>query len=84
MDLNPWLSSVYVLPDYRNIGIGSMLITSVINKSKELSFDKLYLFASASDTFDIDSYYARRKWIVLDDCTTDNDGNPAKIFYYSL
>ena len=60
-DLSPWLASVFVLPEYRKQGIGSMLVRAAEDLSKKLSVQKLYLF-----TPDQEQFYARLGWLVID------------------
>ena len=58
-DLTPWLGSLVVEPNYQNQGIGRKLIEVTKNKAKELSFQRLCLFA-----FDptVPKYYSRLGW----------------------
>ena len=58
-DLGPWIGDLVVEPKYQKQGIGKMLVDVTIEKAKELSFEKLYLFA-----FDptILEYYQRLGW----------------------
>lgn len=58
-DLTPWLGSLVVDPNYQNQGIGRKLIEVTKNKAKELSFQRLYLFA-----FDltVPKYYSHLGW----------------------
>lgn len=58
-DLSPWLGDLVVDPQYQNQGIGKMLINTAVEKTKELGFQKLYLF-----TFDprVPAYYQRLGW----------------------
>ncbi|MCL1865356.1 MAG: GNAT family N-acetyltransferase [Spirochaetes bacterium] len=82
-DLTPWLSALYVLPDYRNRGIGSELINAVLDLSREKGFKKIFLFLDNRDIIKLEKYYSTRGWIYLDD-GTDSDGNNTKIFFYEL
>ncbi len=43
-NLTPWLTSVYVLPDYRKRGIGSALCRRTILEARRLSLGRIYLF----------------------------------------
>ncbi len=58
-DLTPWLGSLVVNQNYQKRGIGKLLIDATVEKSKQLGFEKLYLFA-----FDptIPEYYQRLGW----------------------
>lgn len=59
-DIGPWLSDLVISPNFQKQGIGKMLVNVVVEKAKELSFEKLYLF-----TFDpkIVEYYQRLGWV---------------------
>ena len=81
MDLKPWLSSLYVLPEFRNLGIGTLLIKSVIDKSRELGYSRLYLFTAQSKEYQLDNFYIRKGWRFFDNAI-DNDGMETKIFIY--
>jgi GNAT superfamily N-acetyltransferase len=81
-DLNPWLSSLFVLPEYRCRGIGSLLINSVIEKAKTLDHKILYLFADKKKS-ELGRYYINRGWIFLDK-TIGNDNNIIEIYSYGL
>jgi GNAT superfamily N-acetyltransferase len=82
-DLTPWLSALYVLPDYRNRGIGSELIEAVLNSSREIGFKKIFLFLDQRDIIELERYYSARGWIYLDN-GADSDGNNTKIFFHEL
>jgi GNAT superfamily N-acetyltransferase len=55
--LTPWLSSVYVLDEYRGKGIASALSLRAVADAARLGFDRLYLFTPRSE-----SLYARIGW----------------------
>lgn len=57
LELSPWLTAVYVLPDQRGKGIGSKLVKSIELLSAHLDVEKLYLF-----TPDRESFYIRLGW----------------------
>lgn len=56
-ELTPWLASVFVAPAYRNQGIGSRLVTHVMQQVKAAGIARLYLF-----TPDRVSFYQRLGW----------------------
>ncbi len=58
-DLGPWIGDLVVDPQYQKQGIGKILLAAIIEKAKELNFEKLYLF-----TFDptIPKYYEYLGW----------------------
>ena len=45
-DLYPWLANVYLLPEYRGMGLGKRMILSAIRHAKEAGFLKLWLFTA--------------------------------------
>lgn len=79
-DLNPWLASLYVLPEFRKRGIAGELIRSVVDKTGGLGYGRLHLFVSYSEGVDIERFYTDRGWSYLEDAL-DNDGKETKIFY---
>ncbi len=81
-DLNPWLASLYVLPEYREHGIGRMLIDQAIEKAKLLRYPLLYLFTDQADKR-LEKYYTKSGWSFFEK-TKGNDENMINIFYYNL
>jgi GNAT superfamily N-acetyltransferase len=53
----PWLASVFVLPERRGRGIGSLLVERVAAEATSLGYPRLYLF-----TPDKMSFYQRLGW----------------------
>jgi len=41
-DLNPWLASLYVVPEFRRRGIAEALVGAVIEKARGLGYPELY------------------------------------------
>ncbi len=82
-DLNPWLASLYVLPEFRNLGIGSSLIEETIGKSKQLDFDNLFLFVSEDRRNALHNFYSKRDWRYTEN-STGNDNDMVSIYKYSL
>ncbi len=58
-DLEPWLPTLYVIPEYRGKGIGSLLEAKICSKAREMGFKKIYLYTS--DTAVI-PWYEKRSW----------------------
>jgi GNAT superfamily N-acetyltransferase len=56
-DFSPWLGGLYVDPEYRRRGIGSLLIEKVIQEAEELGFSELYLWTPSAE-----SLYAKHGW----------------------
>ena len=56
-NLAPWLAAVYVLPEARDRGIGSLLVQAVMDEAISLGWTRLYLF-----TPDKVSFYRRVGW----------------------
>jgi predicted N-acetyltransferase YhbS len=56
-----WLGSVYVLPEYRNQGVGTQIIQRSISEADRLGVTELYLYTNGSGTF-----YSRFGWQPLE------------------
>ncbi len=82
-DLNPWLASLYVVPEFRNRGIAESLVNAVIAGARDLGYAEIYLFLGPKEHMDLELYYSNRGWQYMEDAI-DNDDQPTKIFYYSL
>lgn len=82
-DLAPWLSALYVVPEYRNTGIGQLLITAVLQDCADNGVKRIFLFVDSRHMESLVKYYSKRGWEFLD-AETDSDGNPTKIFFYEI
>lgn len=80
-DLSPWLASVFVIPEYRNQGIGSALVHHVMQQAQQSSIDKLYLYTPDREAFyhklgwrriDTENYHGHEVSIMEADLTTWN------------
>jgi len=80
-ELSPWLSALYVSPDYRERGIGTELIRAVLNLCSYKGFPRVFLFIDSRFMKQLESYYKSRGWIFLDE-ETDSDGNRTKILFH--
>jgi predicted N-acetyltransferase YhbS len=56
-NLTPWLTSVYVLPDYRKRGIGGALCRRTMMEARRLRLGRIYLF-----TLDKMAFYKALGW----------------------
>ncbi len=59
-DLSPWLAALYVLPEFRNKGIGSRLVRTVVETAKQIGVTVLYLYT------DLPSFYTPLGWSVME------------------
>ncbi|MCC5910010.1 MAG: GNAT family N-acetyltransferase [Clostridiaceae bacterium] len=63
-DLYPWLASLYVEPDYRGQGIGTKLQNFLVEHSKELGYEEIFLYTELMD------YYEKTGWEYIGDSIT--------------
>lgn len=82
-DLSPWLSALYVTPEFRNRGIGDALINRILDESKIAGHKKLHLFIDNHDMGKLEKYYKKRGWQYLDS-SPGPGGNMAKVYTYAL
>ncbi|UVI33348.1 GNAT family N-acetyltransferase [Paenibacillus spongiae] len=59
-DLYPWLTSLYVVEDMRNRGIGRLLQKRAIDEGRRAGYKNLYLITNH------DGYYEKSGWIFKD------------------
>jgi GNAT superfamily N-acetyltransferase len=60
-ELSPWLAAVYVAPKYRRRGIGGSLVNAIVDRSRVMRVNTIYLM-----TFEREDFYLRLGWQVLD------------------
>ena len=82
-DINPWLASLYVVPVFRNRGIGHNLIRAIMGRAQQLGYKSLHLFLGQSGPLRLERYYCKRGWEVIYN-TEDNDGLSTKILRHAL
>jgi len=82
-ELSPWLSALYVSPEYRERGVGSELIRAVLNICSYKGFKRVFLFIDCRYMKELENFYKTRGWIFLDD-EIDSDGNSTKILFHEL
>ena len=59
--LTPWLSGVFVLPEYQRRGVGTALCLHVESCARKMGYTQLYLF-----TLDQQALYSRIGWRTMD------------------
>jgi GNAT superfamily N-acetyltransferase len=62
-DLTPWMTDVYVAPQFRRHGIASALVRSIVAEAANLGVDELYLYTTGSMR---EALYAGLGWSVID------------------
>ncbi|MBN1498302.1 MAG: GNAT family N-acetyltransferase [Spirochaetes bacterium] len=82
-DLNPWLSSLYVVPEARSRGTGHALVRTVLARARELGFASVNLFLGQANMEQLERYYAKRGWEVVG-AALDNDGVDTKIMMFRM
>lgn len=82
-DLNPWLSSLFVVPESRNRGTGHALVRAVLARARDLRFESVNLFLGQSGMEQLERYYLKRGWEVIGEAQ-DNDGFDTKIMTFRL
>lgn len=82
-DLNPWLSSLFVVPESRNRGTGHALVRAVLARARDLRFESVNLFLGQSGMEQLERYYLKRGWEVIGEAP-DNDGFDTKIMTFRL
>ncbi len=63
-ELQTWLASVFVAPEYRRRGIGAELVKHVMTKAASLGASQMYLFTEYQTAF-----YQRLGWRILSEET---------------
>lgn len=71
-DLTPWMAGLYVVTSRRRQGIGTMLVSAIEEKARELGVATLYLYTPESEAF-----YLQLGWKVKE--RTGYHGYPVSI-----
>jgi gamma-glutamylcyclotransferase (GGCT)/AIG2-like uncharacterized protein YtfP len=56
-ELTPWMAGIYVIPELRRLGLGTLLVEAVVKKALESGISEIYLH-----TEDRQSFFARLGW----------------------
>lgn len=66
-ELRPWLADVYVLPEEREQGIATQLVSRVNQEVKDIGLDKYYLFTRHAT-----GLYLKLGWEIIENTTYRN------------
>jgi GNAT superfamily N-acetyltransferase len=82
-DLNPWLASLYVCPEYRCRNIGTGLIDKLFETARGRGFGRVYIYLARNNREKLEAFYRKRGWLFHDEAV-DNDGLSTLILSYDL
>jgi GNAT superfamily N-acetyltransferase len=77
--LSPWLSALYVIPQFRRRGFAELLINDVIRHAELIGHEHVHLFTDNRNATYLSGYYESRGWNLIEK-TYDNDGLYTEIF----
>ncbi|MHC6153963.1 GNAT family N-acetyltransferase [Bradyrhizobium elkanii] len=60
-DVAPWLTGLFIVPEHRNEGAGSILVRAIEDQARQRGFSRLNLYTSEATGF-----YARLGWSIAD------------------
>jgi GNAT superfamily N-acetyltransferase len=60
--VSPWLAGLYVVPEYRRLGIGKRLVRAVEEQTRERGHPRLFLYTDDETK----AYYQSLSWRVMD------------------
>ncbi|MGY4256618.1 GNAT superfamily N-acetyltransferase [Bradyrhizobium sp. USDA 4516] len=60
-DVAPWLTGLFVVPEHRNEGVGTILVRAIEDQARQRGFSRLNLYTSEATGF-----YARLGWSTAD------------------
>lgn len=76
-DLDPWLGGLFVLPEYRNRGVGTLLMDRATEEARKLNIAKLYLWTHTAERL-----YQKLGWQLVE--RTDYFGKQAVVMEMNL
>lgn len=59
-DITPWLAGLYVKEEFRNKGVGTLLIDNIIEVAKKMGIKRLYLYTPTAQ-----DYYKKLNWSII-------------------
>ncbi|MEJ8554257.1 GNAT family N-acetyltransferase [Tepidibacter sp. Z1-5] len=78
-DLKPWLASLIVTKEFRNTGVGRILVDGIIEIAKDRNYKQLYLRTEKA----VD-YYKKLGWDYVEETFDNNIGEKTHIFMKSI
>jgi GNAT superfamily N-acetyltransferase len=81
--LSPWLSALYVVPEYQKKGVGSALIKYLLTISMKMNYKKIFLFIDYKNKEYLTKYYEKQNWKYFKK-NKDMNGNLISIYSYDL
>jgi GNAT superfamily N-acetyltransferase len=76
-DLDPWLGGLFVLPEWRNRGVGTMLMHRATEEARRLDVPRLYLWTHSAE-----GLYYKLGWLVVE--RSDYFGKEAVVMQIDL
>jgi GNAT superfamily N-acetyltransferase len=76
-DLDPWLGGLFVLPEWRNRGVGTMLMHRATEEARRLSVRRLYLWTHTAERL-----YHKLGWQIVE--RTNYFGKEAVVMQIAL
>ena len=76
--LTPWLSALYVVPEFRKKGFAGKLIETVAAYAKCCGYHQIYLFTDNKNASYLSRYYIERGW-TLHEKVSDADGMEVEV-----
>jgi GNAT superfamily N-acetyltransferase len=76
-DLDPWLGGLFVLPEWRNRGVGAMLMYRATEEARRLNISRLYLWTHSAE-----GLYYKLGWQVVE--RSDYFGKEAVVMQIDL
>ena len=81
--LSPWLSALYVIPEFRRQGIAAGLIDAVVDYARSKGYKELFLFTDNKNSAYLSRYYTERGW-TLYERVRDQDGMEIEVLSFLL